>query len=1008
VSGLQQDSNGDAERLFAEFVVQHSGCGDREFDAFCAQRPVLAAKLRELRETWRQGEKLVHFAAAAAPCVTQLLRQLHGPAADPAVELDAPCGPESGTAAQRRLEELAAHAPAKARYSIGEEIARGGMGAIYRAWDQDLRRSLAMKVMLQHTLRKSSENSSRLARFLEEAQITGQLDHPGIVPVHELGMDEKGQVYFTMRLVRGENLRAIFERVHSETEAEWTLGRALGVIVRVCETLAFAHRKGVIHRDLKPSNIMVGRFGETYVMDWGLAKVVGHADLHDLRPRSETPSMSAVRTERSSDPESSDAPLITMDGDIVGTPSYMSPEQASGRVEEIDTRSDVYSVGAMLYHLLTNQRPYMRKDERASAYTILNAVRTGPPTPIEKIKPETPAELLAICEKAMHRDPKQRYQDVLAMAEDLRAFIEGRVVRAYETGARAEFKKWVVRNKGMAAGVAAALLATFAGLIGVVAVQAAGKATAMRERTRADDMALEGSRRAREAADALARERPFADSFLLQELVQQSDSLWPALPSKVGAYREWLAAAAGLRERLPAHREAVQALEQRAIVSAPDPREPPPEERTSAQIQNLEVTLQTIDAMVERGNATQEILAERDRVVAEIEAHRRELEAPPKLTFTDPTDHRMHTVLAELTLGIERLQSQIASMEHRLSRAQTLEEESLESQTARERWQRAMQEIRSDPAFYGLVLEPQRGLLPLRRDPRSGLWEFAHLLSGEPPWFDPEGGPYAITAETGLVLVLLPGGYTGVGCCRQDHAHEMCPRVDPQRSSLDGPLWTVLLSPFFFSKYEMTKAQWMRVMERDPSALNPSSTDLNEEMLATHPIESASWYACEQALARLDLCFPTEVQWEYACRAGTSTPYFTGTDPHSLAGYANIADRTTAQMVLLSDWTYERDFDDGYAATAPVDELKPNGFGLHHIQGNVSEWTRSHHHPESSALPRNGDGLREVEVLTDHMIHRGGSWSHGFLNQRSAARMMESADSNYYFIGLRPARAVQR
>ncbi|MHC5209558.1 MAG: serine/threonine-protein kinase, partial [Planctomycetota bacterium] len=212
--------------------------------------------------------------------------------------------PPSGSAPSELVEQLAAHAPKASRYTLEGEIARGGMGAIVKVWDEDLRRHLAMKVVLgeadaKPTGRTPVVDERTLGRFLEEAQVTGQLDHPGVVPVHELGVDATGRVYFTMRLVKGRDLKEIFGLVWRGAEG-WSQTRALNVLLKACEALAYAHSKGVVHRDLKPSNIMVGRFGEVYVMDWGLARVLGHEDRKDIRLRSETvpESSEAVRSLR--------------------------------------------------------------------------------------------------------------------------------------------------------------------------------------------------------------------------------------------------------------------------------------------------------------------------------------------------------------------------------------------------------------------------------------------------------------------------------------------------------------------------------------------------------------------------------------------------------------------------------------------------------------------------------------------------------------------------------------
>jgi serine/threonine protein kinase len=330
------------------------------------------------------------------------------------------------------LERLTKHRPSELRYEDVGEIARGGMGAIHMVWDPDLRRTLAMKVLLGRPPsgeQPTPVDDPSLGRFLEEAQVTGQLDHPGIVPVYELGVDDKGEVFFTMRLVRGRELKEVIGLVHKGEEG-WNLTRALGVLLKVCEAMAYAHSKGVVHRDLKPSNVMVGRFGEVYVMDWGLARVLGREDTKDIRLRPEEPETMSVRSDRSED-ETPGSPLCTMDGDIVGTPAYMPPEQALGKVSEVGPRSDVYAVGAMLYHLLGGEVPYVPPGSRLRPALVLMQLLQGPPKPLREIQPKVHAELEAICERAMARQPDLRYEDVQQLRSDLAAHLEGRNVRAY-------------------------------------------------------------------------------------------------------------------------------------------------------------------------------------------------------------------------------------------------------------------------------------------------------------------------------------------------------------------------------------------------------------------------------------------------------------------------------------------------------------------------------------------------------------------------------------------------
>jgi len=427
------------------------------------------------------GESRAHLSF-----VQRLQRRL-GRRVDPEINLQVDAASEAGLADEAHTKEAgsgssashdllkrlgAGQTPLGTRYLLRNEIARGGMGVVMRVWDEDLRRNLAMKVMIGRS-RGTTESGTpdvdeeKLNRFLEEAQITGQLDHPGVVPVHDLGLDPKGRCYFTMRLVRGRELKEVLDLAREKKEG-WTTTRVLGLILKVCEAMAFAHSKGVVHRDLKPSNVMVGRFGETYVMDWGLARVLGRADTHDIRikPVEDPSAVSLVRTIRKDESMNNpDSPLVTMDGDVVGTPSFMAPEQAQGKLEEVGPRSDVYSLGAILYYMLTGRAPYVKPGERVSAHTVLTRVLEGPPAPVGKLARDVPGELVAICEKAMAREAGRRYASMLEVADDILAFQENRVVRAYEGGSVAEFRKWVVRNRGMAAALAGMILVAFGSVV---------------------------------------------------------------------------------------------------------------------------------------------------------------------------------------------------------------------------------------------------------------------------------------------------------------------------------------------------------------------------------------------------------------------------------------------------------------------------------------------------------------------------------------------------------------
>ncbi len=313
--------------------------------------------------------------------------------------------------------------PVEDRYAPMDVLGRGGMGEILRVWDRELERPLAMKIARPVIMRSERQ----IARFLVEAQITAQLAHPGIVPVHELGRLPDGRIFFTMKEIQGETLEVVTQSVHDgaregswcPTHDGWTFRRLIDVFRRVCETMAHAHARGVIHRDLKPANIMVGPYGEVLVLDWGLAKAVGAIESEPDLPRSEPGPRESIHTRI---------------GTIAGTPAYMPPEQAAGRLALLDARSDVYSLGAILYEILCGHAPYTG----VGSADILDAVRAAGPAPIAS-PAAIPTELRDLCELAMSRDAQQRPANAEVLASEIQSWQEGarRRERALELVRRA-------------------------------------------------------------------------------------------------------------------------------------------------------------------------------------------------------------------------------------------------------------------------------------------------------------------------------------------------------------------------------------------------------------------------------------------------------------------------------------------------------------------------------------------------------------------------------------------
>jgi serine/threonine-protein kinase len=293
------------------------------------------------------------------------------------------------------------------RYRDLGEIGRGAMARVRRAYDRNLLRTVAVKLLDPQIAAIKGE----LDRFIEEAQITGQLEHPNIPAIHELGADDEGTHFFTMRYVRGQNLEQILKQGFS-VRSERQLFTALQTFVKVCEAVSFAHSRGVLHCDLKPANIMVGKHGQVYVMDWGIARLRATP-----RPSGADSQAHAVALRRA-EKERSD------EGKIVGSLGYMSPEQAQGKNKNLDERSDVFSLGAVLYRALVGRPPYLAQTEDELIDLAASAGWTAPQQAVAADM-RLPPQLCAVVEKAMAKLPEDRYQSVEDLQEEVERYLAG-------------------------------------------------------------------------------------------------------------------------------------------------------------------------------------------------------------------------------------------------------------------------------------------------------------------------------------------------------------------------------------------------------------------------------------------------------------------------------------------------------------------------------------------------------------------------------------------------------
>ncbi len=366
--------------------------------------------------------------------------------------------------------------PDPSRYRIGPdpEIGRGGIGRVLIVFDEKLGREIAVKELLPSKATPLSTQAKRIsrtaaiaARFLHEARVTGQLEHPNIVPVYEVGRRAQGIPYYTMKLVRGRTLAEALQKCQTLADRL----KLLPHFVDLCNAIAYAHARGVIHRDIKTENVMLGEFGETVVLDWGLAKV---KDKQDITGDDMERELSVYQDSNS---------VHTMQGAIVGTPAYMSPEQADGRVEEIDERSDVWSLGAVLYELLTGKPPF----EAFSTFGIICKVLADDIVPPQKKSQEIPAELSAVTTKALTRDKDGRYQTAGELAEEINAYMSGGLISAYNYTLWELMRSVVSRHKAVSGLVGLVLLLVVVGTLWLFA--AYGVAAEQRDRAELNEAA---------------------------------------------------------------------------------------------------------------------------------------------------------------------------------------------------------------------------------------------------------------------------------------------------------------------------------------------------------------------------------------------------------------------------------------------------------------------------------------------------------------------------------------
>jgi formylglycine-generating enzyme required for sulfatase activity/serine/threonine protein kinase len=623
--------------------------------------------------------------------------------------------------------------------------------------------------------------------------------------------------------------------------------------------------------------------------------------------------------------DAASATALTAADERVLTPRYASPEQVRG--EHVGVASDVYSLGVLLHELLAGRSPYDITTE--SRYAIERAIcelDPRPPSVSLATLRSTQPELAAAIARSRATNPV----DLIAtLRGDLDSIVACCLAKEPE------------RRYASAAALGADLARYRAGQ--PVVARGNGLAYRAAKFVRRNPVAsgiatllvasialglglhFKGARR---NAELVARILPLADLKLAQDLQQEAASLWPMRPEREAALRDWLARASSLIGRRLQH------------------------EAGKAAIGELELAA---DQARWLSGAIDDLLAEFARLDA----------ADP---FGDT----------------------IAGVEQRLATALELAANSVHGDEHESAWRIALAEIadpQRSPSYDGLRITPQLGLVPLGRDPVSGLFEFWHVSSGTKPSRD-DRGALTLTDEAGIVFVLLPGGTTTLGAQPNDPA---AANFDPAAKPEESPPRAVTLAPFFISKYEVTQTQWRVITGATPSSYLPGSRFGVQVTTSSNPVEQVIRGDASAGLARVDLLLPTEDQWEYACRAGTTTPFATGSDDSSLVGVANFADRFARDNGGAVNWQYSESVDDGATVHATVGSYRANAFGLHDMHGNVWEWCA-----DEITGRENKDG-----------VARGGGFFNPPAMLRSSLRYFVTSDFRSHSLGIRAVRLVE-
>lgn len=837
-----------------------------------------------------------------------------------------------------------------AHFSIVRKVGEGGMGVVYEAIQDTPNRRVALKLM-----RSGHLSPKLLRRFEYEIEVMASLEHPGIAHVYDAGVFDIGggsQPYFAMEFVEGGALDDYVERCNSSKNER------LELFVKICDAVHHAHQKGIIHRDLKPDNVLVTATGEPKVLDFGVSRAIGE--------------------------QAEDLTMLTDVGRIVGTLAYMSPEQVQGRRDELTVSSDVWSLGVIAYELLTGSLPFEVQGQSlaAAARTIVDKE----PTPLGKRDRSLRGDLEIVVSTALQKDPAYRYHSAAELAADLRRVIASQPIVARSPSTFYRIRKFARRNRALTF-TAAALLATLAFSFASTVYQ---------------NLLLDRS---------ISELRRLADGHIIDELNNEFPHLPAAGEEDAVVLAAWHARASEVVARQALHRRTLAALRQRSLpYSLADHERHRRQHPQWSERQRIAYLLEFQKGQLEAAprEATRREVENLELRATEIDA---EIDASRSWHFANPTDQWAHdtlvAVIDKCALFAESEHGPFTKVGEWLDLVPKLRTITIEDQASK--WDQAIANIANEelsPWYRGLEIEAQPGLIPLGRDPKSGLWEFGHPQTGSLPRRGSDGS-LILAEDFGLVFVLLPGGRFRMGAERPSARRPLgTPNVDANATAIESPIHELNLDAFLISKFEMTKAQWERFSGRQDGQ-HRTSTLHGESFSPRDPIETVHWVNCDELTRALGLTIPTEAQWEYAAR-GRAEDRREGLDPiEALRGGVNLYDRTymQAQPVPESEDPVAWSFDDGAVHVTAVGSYSPNSFGLHDMLGNVEEWCLDT--PTGYSMPpAAGTGLRRGGMV-DFRMRRGGSYSTPPRQTRIPRRERAGKWTNVGNIGLRPARAIR-